>query len=151
MARKARMATLWQVSDSLWERIQPVLDTVEGPKSTGRPRADRRRVLDGIIFQLRTGCPWNRIPSAFGDDSTIHRYFRNWKKWGIFGQIWDLLVQECRELEALEWWTAVARKVAGASVRLAAVGHVAGVRSQLNGMAGGAERRMGKLTLFPLR
>jgi len=107
MGRKPRFPTLWEVPDELWEQIQPILDAHDPPKPTGRPRVDRRRVLDGIIFRLRTGCQWNHIPKVYGDDSTIHRYFQHWAQKGIFRQIWAMIVHECDELQNIQWeWQA---------------------------------------------
>jgi putative transposase len=121
MARKPRMATLWEVPDPLWDRIQRLLDGVEAQQPTGRPRADRRRALDGIIFHLRTGCPWNHIPRVFGDDSTIHRYFRNWKSMGIFDRIWGLLVDECKDLGRV-YGSIQGPKISRATERVGALG-----------------------------
>lgn len=105
--RKPRMPTLWEVPDGLWERIQPLLDSADPPKVRGRKRVDRRRVLDGIIFRLRTGCQWNHIPHVYGDDSTIYRCFQRWCQQGVFEKIWAQLVTECDELQAVEWeWQA---------------------------------------------
>ena len=39
------LATIWTVSDELWQVIQPVLAEVDPPKATGRPRVDARRTL----------------------------------------------------------------------------------------------------------
>jgi putative transposase len=105
--RKPRMATLWEVPDGLWERIEPVLTAEHPPKRTGRKRVDLRRVLDGIISRLRTGCQWNHIPRVYGSDRTIHRYFQDWCKTGVFEKIWALLVEECDELQEVQWeWQA---------------------------------------------
>ena len=105
--RKHRMATLWEVPDELWERIEPLLLKDEPPKATGRKRVDRRRVLDGIIFRMRTGCQWNHIPRVYGSDRTIHRYFQQWCQSGLFEKIWALLVEECDDLKAIQWeWQA---------------------------------------------
>jgi putative transposase len=105
--RKRRLPTLWEVPDGLWERIGPLLDEADPPKSRGRRRVDRRRVLDGIIFRLRTSCQWNHIPRVYGDDSTIHRYFQHWCAIGLFEKVWALLVEECDELHGVQWeWQA---------------------------------------------
>jgi hypothetical protein len=50
---KRRLATLWEVSDGLWERIDPLLKQLDPPAGKGRKREDRRRVLDGITPHLR--------------------------------------------------------------------------------------------------
>ena len=33
---------------------------------TGRPRADDRKVLNGILYVLRTGCAWKEMPQKYG-------------------------------------------------------------------------------------
>ena len=40
-------------------------------------------MLDGIIFRMRSGCQWNRLPRELGDDSTIHRTFQRWVELGV--------------------------------------------------------------------
>lgn len=108
MARRKRcIPTLWEVSDELWERIDRLRRRLDRPAATGRRRADRRRVLDGIIFRLRTGCQWNHIPRVYGDDSTIHRCFEHWCEVGLFQKLWAQLVRECDELKGVQWkWQA---------------------------------------------
>jgi putative transposase len=105
--RKRRMATLWEVPDGLWARIEPLLNELDPPKRRGRKRVDRRRVLDGIIFRLRTSCQWNHIPGVYGNDRTIHRCFQHWVKLGLFERIWALIVAECDDLQEVHWeWQA---------------------------------------------
>ena len=105
--RKRRMATLWEVPDGLWARIEPVLNELDPPKRRGRKRVDRRRVLDGIIFRLRTSCQWNHIPRVYGNDRTIHRCFQHWVKVGLFARVWALIVSECDDLQEVHWeWQA---------------------------------------------
>ena len=103
MVIERRFETVWEVPDVLWERIEPVLLEADPPNPRGRPRADARRALDGIIFRLRSGCQWNRLPKEFGDDSTIHRTFQRWGDRGVFTRIWALLVQECEDLGEVQW------------------------------------------------
>jgi putative transposase len=102
--------TIWEVDDRLWERIEPILleDAPPPPKSHGgRPRIDLRAALNGITFRLRTGCQWNKPPGHFGDDSSVHRWFRRWCRNGVFERIWSALVEECDDLGAVDWkWQA---------------------------------------------
>ena len=46
----------WRALDELGERIEPPLPRYRVNKLDDRTRADRRWVLDGIVFVLRTGC-----------------------------------------------------------------------------------------------
>ncbi len=113
MGRKKRMSTLWEVPDDLWEKIELILDDYDPPKETGRPRQDRRRIIDGLIFRFRTGCQWNHIPAVYGDDSTIHRTFQHWQEIGLFKRIWAVLVSECEELGKVDWQWQAADTVMG--------------------------------------
>ena len=109
MARKTRtLPTIWRVPDQLWERIALVLDELDAPASTGRPRINPRAALDGIIFQLRTGCQWQALPEEFGDDSSVHRTLERWIDKGVLPLVWSMLVNECDELGgvAFDWQSA---------------------------------------------
>ncbi len=107
MARSKSLPTIWEVPDELWERIEWLLNEYDPPKTTGRSRADARRILNGIIFRFRTGCQWNHIPKIYGDDSTIHRTFQRWVEINLFEMIWSLLAAECDELALVNWeWQA---------------------------------------------
>jgi putative transposase len=94
---------LWEVPDHLWEKIRPILDSKDPRKRTGRPRADQRRIIDGIIFKIRTGCQWNLIPRVYGSDTTIHRWLKRWTNLGIWQELWKVLAQESPELAQADW------------------------------------------------
>ena len=83
MGKDETLATIWEIPDHLWEQIHPVILDLDPPQGTGRKRADPRRMLDGIIFRMRSGCQWNRLPRELGDDSTIHRTFQRWVELGV--------------------------------------------------------------------
>ena len=101
------LPVIWTITDDLWQLIEPVLLEYAPPCSTGRPRASWRRVLDGIIFRMRTGCQWNKLPVEFGDDSTVHRWFQRWNQNGVMERIWAVMVARCEELGAVFWkWQA---------------------------------------------
>ena len=102
--------TIWEINDELWQRIEPILweDAPPKPKAHGgRPRINWRSAINGIIFRLRTGCQWNKLPKHFGDDSSVHRWFQRWCGNGIFERTWAVLVEECDEVGAVNWrWQA---------------------------------------------
>lgn len=111
MARTKRkvkpLPTIWRVPDELWKIIKPVLDELDPPAATGRKRTDQRSALDGIIYQMRTGCQWNVLPKEFGDDSSVHRTFQRWIRKGVLDRIWAVLVEQCDELGGVDWqWQA---------------------------------------------
>ncbi len=99
--------TIWVVDDTLWTIIEPILLGFWPRKRTGRPPACWRTCLNGIIYQMRTGCQWNKLPVEFGDDSTVHRWFQRWAQEGVLERIWAVLIEHCDELRGVEWkWQA---------------------------------------------
>lgn len=107
----------WEVSDALWERVQPFLPqpqrdptkTYQRKTGGGRKPLEYRRVFEGIVFVLRTGCQWKALPKErFGSPSAIHRYFRQWLKAGFFLELWRAGLAEYDELEGIAWkWQSI--------------------------------------------
>ena len=96
------MPTITKISDDLWDKISDLLPN-EKPKNTvGRPIIPFRKVLDGILYVLRTGCQWKMLPSEFGSGSTCHRRFQQWIKMNIFKKIWIRLLKEYNHKEGIE-------------------------------------------------
>ena len=50
------------VPDDLWEAIEPLLPEEPPKPKDGRLRVPDRAALAGIVFVLRTGCPWRLLP-----------------------------------------------------------------------------------------
>jgi transposase len=98
----------WRAPDDLWDRVEPLLPKYRPGKHGGRPRVDQRRVFDGILYVLRTGCQWNAAPKEFGASSTLHRYFQQWTREGVFFRLWKEALREYDELEGIDWgWQSV--------------------------------------------
>jgi transposase len=72
------------LTDEEWELIA---DIFPEPAKTGRPRRDARRVLDGILWVLRTGSPWRDLPEEFGPWQTAWRMFDQWNANGTLAEI----------------------------------------------------------------
>ena len=92
---------------ALWEQIEPILREFWPKKPTGRRVANWRKVLNGIIFRMRSGCQWDQLPSKFGPKSTVHDWFQRWSAGGIMERIWRVLTAACDELGGVDWqWQA---------------------------------------------
>ena len=76
-----------QISDSLWERIEPLLPVYKQSYKGGRPRLPLRNVVTGILYVLQTGCQWKAMPAQFGSGSAIHAYFQQWVQRGVFHKL----------------------------------------------------------------
>ena len=107
MARRKKKAeplpTIWEVNDELWNIIQNILGELDPPAATGRPRTGQREAFNGIIYVMRSGCQWNRLPEQFGDDSSVHRTMQRWIGKGVLQRLWAVLIENCAELGGVDW------------------------------------------------
>ena len=98
-----RRPTIWEIPDELWLLVQHVLPREELQRSRGRPWIPPRRILDGVLYVLRTGCQWKAVPRPFASGSTVHRRFQRWVERGVWEAMWRLLLQYYEAAESLEW------------------------------------------------
>ena len=98
------MPTIWHIPDDLWEEFKQALPPEKKPLTVGRPTVPYRRVLDGILYVLRTGCQWKSIPKEeFASGSTCHRRFQEWVQKGVFKKVWQRLLDRYDELKSIGW------------------------------------------------
>src|SRR5690606_14099442 len=71
------------IPDDLWNKIKIILPEAKPENIIGRPIVPYRKVLDGIIFILRTGCQWKMLSKEYGSGSTCHSRFQEWRASGI--------------------------------------------------------------------
>ena len=98
--------TRFEISDELWERIEPLLPPRVNthPRGGGRKPADPRTVMNGILFVLRTGCQWKALDvTGICSGSTAHTRFQQWAEAGVFLEIWKHGLLEYDELHGIEW------------------------------------------------
>jgi putative transposase len=63
------------LSDKQWAMIEPLLKR-SGP---GRPmKLDLRRVVNGILYVLRTGCQWAYLPKEYPNFNSVYYHFHKW-------------------------------------------------------------------------
>src|SRR3954452_2255877 len=60
--RRKPLGTIWEIPDELWRRIEPILKEFWPRKVTGRHVANWRKMLNAILFRMRSGCQWERLP-----------------------------------------------------------------------------------------
>lgn len=98
----------WRIPDGLWRRMESFLPRYRRSRKGGRPRADLRRVANGIFYVLRTGCQWKAAPKEFGAGSTLHRYFQEWARRHIFHKLWKYLLRRYHQLQGIQWkWQSI--------------------------------------------
>jgi transposase len=77
----------YELTDCEWTVIKPMLPN----KPRGVPRADDRRVLNGIYWVLRSGAPWRDLPASYGPRTTCYNRFVRWRQAGIWDHIMSAL------------------------------------------------------------
>jgi putative transposase len=102
--RKKHLQTIRRIPDELWDEIKIMLPTEKPNNTTGRPIVPFRRVLDGILYVLRTGCQWKMLPKEYGSGSTCHRRFQQWILTKVFQRLWNrLLLQVYDDVKGIGW------------------------------------------------
>src|SRR5215212_8962982 len=67
------LSTITKISDGLWDKIADLLPDEKPNDTIGRPAIPFRKVMDGILYILRTGCQWKMLlPKEYGSGSTCH-------------------------------------------------------------------------------
>jgi transposase len=96
------------LSEHLWQRIEPLLPQQKKRRNVqyaGRKPADARKVLQGIIFVLKTGVPWKNLPatSDFPSGHTCRRRLLEWERRGVWRRLWQSILAELQAEGALDW------------------------------------------------
>jgi len=87
-------------TDSQWVFIQPLLPP---PARTGRPRADDRRTIEGILYVLVTGCRRQDLPREYGAPTTVWRRLRPRGELDVWEHIWRAALAELDRQGELDW------------------------------------------------
>jgi len=99
------------VSDTLWERIQPLLPPPKPRRRRypGRQRIDNRKALTGILFVLRTGINWEDLPHEMGCGSgmTCWRRRRDWNRAGVWQELHEAPLAELEGADPIDWSRAI--------------------------------------------
>ena len=101
------------VPEDLWEAIEPLLPKEPPKPRGGRPRVPDRAGLGGIVFVLRTGCPWRLLPKELGCGSgvTCWRRLRDWQEAGVWERLHETLLNWLGDEAAIDWSRASADSV----------------------------------------
>ncbi len=88
------------LSDRQWEKIRPLLPR---RRRFGRPRAEERAVLEGILWVLRSGARWRDLPKKYPSASTCWRRLRDWEEQNIWLNIWRAFLSKLDGQGKLNW------------------------------------------------
>src|SRR5882757_1979082 len=90
------------LTNEQWNMVEPILpaDPVRDD-GRGRPWSERRKILNGVLWILRTGAPWQDLPPRYGPYQTVHRRFQNWVRSGVMEELLVKLAQQLKDAGGL--------------------------------------------------
>ena len=91
------------LKDAQWAILEPLIPKPHvRPDGRGRPWRHARDVLNGILWVLRTGAPWQDLPDRYPSPATCHRRFQEWSRSGVFAKILHTLAVDLRDRGKLD-------------------------------------------------
>ncbi|WP_363321572.1 IS5 family transposase [Polycladomyces subterraneus] len=90
-----------ELTDQQWKIIEPLIPPRK--PGAGRPPADPRKTLNGILYVLKTGCPWADMPRKYGSPTTCWRRLHQWTEDGTWERIWKALLSQLDAQSKIEW------------------------------------------------
>ena len=91
------------ITDEQWERIKPFTPTRQRSSKGGRPPADDRACLEGILWVLRSGARWRDLPERYPSPSTCWRRLAEWEGEEVLVKIWQAFLDTLDERGLLDW------------------------------------------------
>lgn len=88
------------LTDAQWNALRPHLPS--NPKR-GHAYADHRRVLNGIVWRLKSGAPWRDIPERYGPWRTCHDRLTRWERNGTWLRVLQALQAAADRRGQLDW------------------------------------------------
>lgn len=85
------------ITDAQWEVVRPRLPIPVRKDARGRPRMEDRKLLNGMLWILRTGAPWKDLPPRYGRPSTCFDRFQQWTSLGVFQSVLTALAKDMEE------------------------------------------------------
>ena len=82
----------YHISDITWRRIQPHLPGQKG--QWGGIARDNRLFIDAVLWVLRTGAPWRKLPEEYGKWGTVHHRFIRWRDKRLWEKLLEILIDD---------------------------------------------------------
>jgi len=91
------------LTDAQWAQIAPLLPRRRPHPRGGRPWADDRACLEGILWILRTGARWRDLPRAYPSPATCWRRLARWEAEDRWRRIWRAFLRQLDQHRLLDW------------------------------------------------
>jgi putative transposase len=82
------------MTDAQWKELAYLVspDTARNPSTC----ADIREVINGILYALESGCPWDMLPNDLPPGDIVRWYLQEWTRDGTWEQIHNVLSPKVR-------------------------------------------------------
>ena len=76
------------ITEEEWQRVMPLLPELR-PRTElrGRPLANTRSVLNGVLWIMYSGATWSAMPRRYPSYQTCHRRFKAWHDSGVLRRV----------------------------------------------------------------
>jgi len=83
------------LTDAEWKILEPLIPEVSEEATV--ETISRREIVNGILYVLRSGCPWRLMPHDLPAWGTVYYYFRTWRIAGIWDKAMHALRKRMRQ------------------------------------------------------
>ena len=102
-SRGSRTELEKQLNDEQWLLIANLFPTKPPSPKGGRPAADTRACVEGILWVLRTGARWKDLPKCFPSPASCWRRFKEWTEAGVWTKVWARLLRKLDREGKIDW------------------------------------------------
>ncbi|MGW3425481.1 IS5 family transposase [Streptomyces phaeochromogenes] len=88
------------LTNAEWDRLESFLP--RGGARGGR-WSDHRRVINGVLYQVRTGVQWRDLPERFGPGETVYKRHRRWSADGTWKMLLSLVQAAEDAAGGIDW------------------------------------------------
>jgi hypothetical protein len=73
-----------ELSDDKWNYVKQYIPP---QPYNGIIKTEDRKIINGIRYVLKTGCPWTEVPQKYGSYLSIHKRLKKWSSEGVLEPI----------------------------------------------------------------
>ena len=94
------MKERYKLTDAQWNKIAGIFPK---RKKMGRPPVDDRKIVNGILWILKTGSPWRELKENYGPWQTVYDRFYKWNRAGLWNRILRKLQSDLQSKGKIDW------------------------------------------------
>ena len=83
------------LTEAEWKILEPLIPPIA--EDATDVLYERREIVNGILYVLRSGCPWRLLPNDLPAWGTVYSYLRTWRMAGIWDKALEALRKQMRQ------------------------------------------------------